>query len=170
MKALTENEVAFVKETGFTPTVWQCGEYYRTIFTKEKVEWTGDDDDYSGRRQAYEEHFYNIAKETARNEYNVDLDNFIQKNLSVDLNDYDSISLEYVAAYLFYLFFTEEELLKLTDEEATKFLKDYRYYFGFRKWDGGNLGYVNDAIRAHRGEIEFYETEDGNVWWRECYE
>ena len=164
MRKLTENEVAFVKETGFTPTVWQCGEYYRTIFTKERVELEGDD--YSGRRQAYEEHFYNVAKETARNEYNVDLDKFIQKNLSADLDDYDGISLEYVAAYLFYLFFTEEELLKLTDEEATKFLQDY-YYCGFRKWDDGKLGYVNDAIRAHRGEIEFYEDTDDNVLWRE---
>ena len=114
-----------------------------------------------------EGYHYQLAKKVAREKYNVDLDKFLKKNISQSLNDGDSISLEYVATYLFYLFFTEEELRRMTDEAATEFLKNYRYYYGFRKWDGGNLTYVNDAIRAYEGEIEFYEDTDGNVLWRE---
>ena len=49
MKQLSSNEIKFVKETHFTPTVDQCGEYYRTIFTDEKVEYG---DNYPVRREA----------------------------------------------------------------------------------------------------------------------
>lgn len=159
MRKLTENEVAFVKETGFTPTVYQCREYYRTTFYDMKL----DKKDYDPA----EGYHYQLAKKVAREKYNVDLDEFLKKNISQSLNDGDSISLEYVATYLFYLFFTEEELQRMTNEAATEFLKNYRYYYGFRKWDGDNLTYVNDAIRAYEGEIEFYEDADGNVLWRE---
>lgn len=159
MRKLTKNEVAFVKETGFTPTVYQCREYHRTAFYDMKL----DKKDYDPS----EGYHYQLAKKVAREKYNVDLDEFLKKNISQSLNDGDSISLEYVATYLFYLFFTKEELQRMTDEAATEFLKNYRYYYGFRKWDGGNLTYVNDAIRAYEGEIEFYEDTDGNVLWRE---
>lgn len=159
MRKLTENEVTFVKETGFTPTVYQCREYDRTTFYDMKLE-KKDYDPAEG-------YHYQLAKKVAREKYNVDLDEFLKKNISQSLNDGDSISLEYVATYLFYLFFTKEELQRMTDEAATEFLKNYRYYYGFRKWDGGNLTYVNDAIRAYEGEIEFYEDADGNVLWRE---
>ena len=79
----------------------------------------------------------------------------------------DAISLEYEATYLFYTFFTKEELEKLTDEEATKWLKDFQYFSGYRKWDGGNLVYVNEALEVYAGTREFYEEQDGEIWNRE---
>ena len=176
MKRLTENEIRFVKETGFTPTVWQCDEYDRTIFTDEcspSYDEGGFESLHEWRiaLEEYENKYFKIASAYAKDHYGFDLLNFLDKNLGSDLDDNDGISLEYVATYLFYAFFTKEELLELTDEEATKWLKDYRYFCGFRKWDGGNLVYVEDAIRAHNGEIEFYEVdEQGNIWWREKHE
>ena len=161
MKQLTTKEIQFVKDTKFTPTVGQCGEYYRTIFTDEKVEYG---DNYPARREAYDEKWYKVVSDYAKEHYGIDLDAFIAKNNNIENDDYDGISLEYVATYLFYCFFTKEELEKLTDEEATEFLKDYRYYGGFRKWDGGNLTYVQEAIEAYNGLRLFYLQDDGNIW------
>ena len=141
MRLLTKDEIRFVKETHFTPTVYQCDEYDKTPFKD-----------------------FDEAVEVAKNKYNIDLNEFIDKNLNVDNDDGDGISLEYVATYLFYCFFTKEELSHMTDEEATKFLKDYRYYNGFRKWDDGNLIYVIEAIEVYNGEKVFYLEDDANVW------
>ena len=160
MKQLTAKEIQFVKDTKFTPTVWQCDEYYRTIFTDEKCEFG---DNYPERRDVYSQKWFNVASDYAKEKYGIDLDEFISKNLGPN-DDYDGISLEYVATYLFYCFFTKEELENLTDKEATEFLKDYRYYGGFRKWDGGNFTYVQEAIEAYDGKRLFYLQDDGNVW------
>ena len=51
----------------------------------------------------------------------------------------------------------------MTDETATKWLKDFQYYFGYRKWDGGNLQYVNEAIEVYNGDRVFYLDGD-EVW------
>lgn len=153
MRPLTKEEIEFVKETHFTPTVYQCGQYYLTIFTDEQVEYG---DNYKERREAYEEKWYKVASDYAKEKYGFDLDKFIAKQLVEDIDDSDSISLEYTATYLFYIFFTREELEEMKDCDATNFLKDYRYYFGYRKWDGGNLKYVQEAIEAKEGERLFY--------------
>lgn len=143
MIELTANEIKFVKETKFTPTVFQCDEYYRTPF-----------------KNALE------ASEVALKDYGVDLAAFLQKNLAQ--NDTDSISLEYVATYLFYTFFSEEELLNIFSEDALKWLQDYRYYLGFRKWDVDYVAQeITEALEIYRGEREFYTTEDNQVWNRE---
>ena len=165
MKRLTPNEIRFVKETGFTPTVYQCDQYYLTIFTDEKLDYNSAT--YHKDREKYSHKWYTVVEKAAKEKYDVDLDLFLSKNLNIENDDYDGISLEYVATYLFYCFFTKEELERLTDEEATKFLQDYRYYCGFRKWGGDCYPYIREAIQAHDGSIEFYDTEDGNVWWRE---
>lgn len=162
MKQLTRNEIKFVKETGFTPTVYQCDEYYRTIFTDEHIDIS--DKDYASKKEAYSEKWYKVASDYAKEKYGIDLNVFIDKNISIENDDYDGISLEYVATYLFYCFFTKDELEKLTDKEATEFLKNYRYYCGFRKWDNGNLTYVQEAIEAYNGDRLFYLQDDGNVW------
>ena len=162
MKQLTAKEIQFVKDTHFTPTVDQCAEWYRTIFTDEQIDIS--DKDYASKREAYSEKWYKVAYDYAKEKYGIDLDAFITKNNNIENDDYDGISLEYVATYLFYCFFTKEELENLTDKEATEFLKDYRYYGGFRKWDGGNLTYVQEAIEAYEGTRIFYLQDDGNVW------
>jgi len=145
MKRLTPEEIKFVKETKFTPTVYQCDQYYLTSF-----------DDYTD------------AAKVAKEKYGVDLDKFIAKNIAASLNDADAISLDYVAIYLLYSFFTKDELEKMTPKEALSWLMEYRYYFGFRKWaeqDAANAIY--DAIAIYDGAAEFYDQPDGNVWCRE---
>lgn len=165
MKQLTLNEIKFVKETGFTPTVLQCAEWYRTIFTDEKCEFG---DNYPERREEYEEKWYKVASDYAQEKYGVNLDEFISKNLSIDLDDSDGISIEFVATYLLYCFFTKEELENLSNQKALDFLQDYRYYGGFRKWYVGDMPYrmpyIEEAIEVYNDERVFYLQDDGNVW------
>ena len=161
MKQLTAKEIQFVKDTHFTPTVDQCAEWYRTIFTNEHIDI--NDKDYASKREAYSKKWYKVAYDYAKEKYGIDLEKFLAKNIGEDV-DTDGITLEETAVYLFYCFFTKEELEKLTDKEATKFLQDYQYYFGYRKWDGGNLTYVQEAIEVYKGTRLFYLQDDGNVW------
>lgn len=150
MKFLKLNEIKFIKETGWTPTVYQCREYDKTIWA-----------DLCENKD--EEFCMNLIDKEAREEYAVDVHELYQKCTS----EYDGITLEYDAVYLFYTFFTKEELEKLTDEEATRWLKDFKYYSGYRKWDSGNLVYVNEALEVYNGQKEFYEDHDGEVWTRD---
>ncbi len=142
MRRLNNNEIKFIKETGWTPTVYQCDEYDRTTLKD-----------------------LDTSIEVAKNEYDIDLLELYDKTCNLDNND--GISLEYEATYLFYTFFTKEELEKMTDAKATAWLKDFKYYFGYRKWDGGNIIYVNEALDVYNGTREFYEEDDGDVWNRE---
>lgn len=150
MKRLTEQEIKFVKETGFTPTVFQCDEYSRT------------------NKEPYYIDSYAEAQNIAREDFDIDVDEFLSKNIGMELDDSDSISLEFVATYLLYCFFTKEELEALTPEAALQWLQDYRYFFGFRKWDAQYaMIEINDALMVYEGKAEFYDNTDGNVWWRE---
>lgn len=143
MVKLTPEEIRFVNETKFTPTVYQLDEYPRTIFKN-----------------------FDEAQTLAKKIYNFDLNDFLRKNLEQD--DIDSISLEYVATYLFYSFFSKEDLNNMTPEFGLKWLQDYRYYNGFRKWD---LDYIcneiKEALEIYSGKREFYITEDNQIWNRE---
>ena len=145
MRLLTRDEINFVKATKFTPTVFQCDQYYLTIF------------------ESYEQ-----AKEFAKRVYNFDLGEFLEKNIGVELNDSDSISLEMNAAYLFYCFFTKEELDKMSAEEGLAWLQDYRYFLGYRKWspqDARNA--MDEAISIHYGYSKVTVGSDNNVWIEE---
>ena len=162
MKKLTEQEINFIKETGWTPTVEQCDEWERTIFvnlfTKAAFKKKHlDEDGY------VIDEFSNKVNEYVLKTYNIDTVDLYKKFTE----ESDAISLEYEATYLFYTFFTKEELEKLTDEEATKWLKDFQYFSGYRKWDGGNLIYVNEALEVYAGTREFYEEPNGEIWNRE---
>ena len=161
MKKLTENEIKFIKETGWTPTVEQCGEWGRTVFPSLfgkadfKKEYL-DEDGY------VVDEFSDKVNEYVLKTYNIDTVDLYKKFTE----ESDAISLEYEATYLFYTFFTKEELEKLTDEEATKWLKDFQYFSGYRKWDGGNLVYVYEAVDIYNGARELY-IQDDSVWNRE---
>ena len=144
MKPLTIEEISFVKKTRFTPTVFQCDEYSKIDVAPYFIS------------------SYTRAQDVARDEFNIDLGKFLSKCLMED--DSDSISLEYVATYLFYCFFTKEELEAITEKEATDFLQNLKYYSGFRHWDHGNLSFVRDAIDIYNGVSVFYLTNDGHVW------
>lgn len=161
MKQLTENEIKFIKETGWTPTVEQCGEWGRTVFPSLfgkadfKKEYL-DEDGY------VVDEFSDKVNEYVLKTYDIDTVDLYKKFTE----ESDAVSLEYEATYLFYTFFTKEELEKLTDEEATKWLKGFQYFSGYRKWDGGNLIYVYEAIDIYSGARELY-IQDDSVWNRE---
>lgn len=143
MIELTAKEIKFVKETKFTPTVYQLDEYSKTPFKDFKE-----------------------AKQLAKKHYGFDLTTFLKKNLEQD--DQDAISLEYVATYLFYTFFSEEDLLNMSPEDGLEWLQNYRYYLGFRKWDVAYVEQeIEEALEIYSGEREFYITEDNQVWNRE---
>lgn len=140
MKRLTENEIKFMKETNVSWTVCNCDEWKRTSC-------------------ANREEAARVAKEV----YHIDLDAMLRK-----FGDYDGISLEYTATYLFYSFFTKEELEKLTPEEGIEWLKDMRYFFGYRKWDAESIApFIEEALEIYAGTREFYEEDDdGDIWNR----
>lgn len=142
MRRLTENEIRFIKETGVTATVIQCDEWDRSKCSS-----------------------YIDAEKLADEEYGINLDEFS----SVLLNDnYDSISLEYDAVYLLYTFLTREELENMNGNEVLEWLKNFKYWFGYRKYDV-DLAYMHrcEALEVYDGTREFYETDDGEVWNRE---
>lgn len=140
MKRLTENEIRFIKETNVTPTVVFCEEWRRTP--------------YSGLAE---------ATERGINEYSVDIQAIMDK-----CSEYDGISLEYMATYLLYTFFTQEQLESLSFDELLSWLKDFKYFCGFRKWNEYWVEIVvNEALEVYAGTREFFDDEDGEVWHRE---
>ena len=142
MRRLTENEIRFIKETGVTATVIQCDEWDRSQCSN-----------------------YADAEKLADEEYGINLDEFS----SVLLDDnYDSISLEYDAVYLLYTFLTREKLKNMNGNEVLEWLKNFKYWFGYRKYDI-DLAYMHrcEALEVYDGTREFYETDDGEVWNRE---
>lgn len=159
MKRLTEQEISFIKDTGWTPTLHQMN-YSENELKRTHL--------YQVQNIPVSPEMMRLQFESFANQYGFNLDDLYNK--TCNLENSDAISLEYEATYLFYTFFTKEELEKLTDEEATKWLKDFKYFFGYRKWDGGNLTYVYEAIEVYEGTREFYEEYDGDVWNREVEE
>lgn len=140
MRQLTDNEIKFIKETHFTPTVFQCDEYVKTSF-KNLAE----------------------AEKAAKEDYAVDLTALY--NACVE--ECDGISLEYEATYLFHTFFTRDELVNLTPEKALQFLQDFQYFFGYRKWPlDFAADEVQEAIEIYDGKREF-QIIDGAIWNRE---
>ena len=142
MRRLTENEIRFIKETGVTATVIQCDEWYRSQCSN-----------------------YADAEKLADEEYGINLDEFFR--VLVDVH-YDSISLEYDAVYLLYTFLTREELENMSDSEVLEWLRNFKYWCGYRNYDI-YLAYINkcEALEVYDGTREFYETDDGEVWNRE---
>jgi len=155
MKKLTEQEINFIKDTGWTPTLHQMG-YSENELKRTHL--------YQVQNIPVSPEMMKLQFESFANQYGFNLDDLYNK--TCNLENSDGISLEYEATYLFYTFFTKEELEKLTDEEATKWLQDFKYFFGYRKWDDGNLVYVEEAIEVYEGTREFYE-QDGEMWNRE---
>lgn len=157
MKPLTQKEIQFIKSTGWTPTVEQNGQWDNTIFPQNvgpnTEPRTIDADGYVVDKYAEKVHDFCLKC------YGIDTYELYKKCV----DEIDNITLEYDATYLFYLFFTREELEQLTDEKATKWLKDFKYYCGYRKWDRGNLGYVNEALSVYEGVFSFYVDNDNTV-------
>lgn len=142
MKRLTDKEIKFIKETRFTPTILQCDEYDRTPFRN-----------------------YSQAEKAAKVDYGIDLAELMEKCAADD--DIDEISLEYAATYILYTFFSKKELLDMKVSDALRFLMNFRYYFGYRKWDESKTAEcMTEAIQIYDGAREFY-VECGHMWNRE---
>lgn len=148
MKKLTSNEVEFIKKTGFTPTVYQCDEWNRT------------------NKAPYYIDSFAEAQNIAREDFDIDLIKLLDKIINID--NCDGISLEYEATYLFYTFFTKDELLDMDTSWALKWLQDFKYYHGYRKWDEQFVECeIQEALEVYGGSREFYEwPNDGEVWNR----
>ena len=146
MKQLTENEIKFIKETKWSPTIFQMGysdlELCRTPY----------------KGSSSEEGIKEFQKEADK--LGVDILTLYNKCTS----ETDSISLEYEATYLLYLFFTKEELEKLTNNTVLKWLQYFQYYQGYRKWHYENMQYVQEALEIYEGTRVFYLEDDGEVW------
>lgn len=65
----------------------------------------------------------------------------------------DSISIEDTATWVLSHYFTFEQLVAMKGEDAEKFLKDWKYFFGFRKCDGWGAIYISNAIDALVGKL-----------------
>lgn len=83
--------------------------------------------------------------------------------------DEDSISSEYAAAWLLSHYFTEEQLMGMKADDAEKFLKDWKYWFGFRKCDGRGDVHINDALKVKSGDWVFHpikiEGDEAEIWY-----
>lgn len=142
MKRLTENEINFIKETGVTPTVMQCDEWYRSQCSN-----------------------YDDAEKLAYSKYGVDLNKLFDNLID---RDYDIISLENDATYLLYIFLTRKELENMSKDKILEWLQDFKYFCGYRKYDvyAADINRY-EALEVYKGMREFYEDFHGAIWSRE---
>ena len=139
MKRLTANEIKFLKETGWTPTVSQCNEWKRCTFTADQ-------------------------EEEVMKSYGIDVDAFRAKIFDEDA--IDSISLENEAAYILSIFFTWSDLFQMMRNETTlKWLQDWRYFCGYRKWDEQDAFLAaGEAMDIVGGNKKVITDTDGYIW------
>ena len=115
MRKLKDNEIRFIKETGFTPTVFQCDEYERT------------------NKAPYYIDSFAEAQNIACEDFGInDLAGLMEELTSPECAD--AISLEEDAEYLLSTFFSKDELDAMKADEALEWLKGFKYYNGYRKW------------------------------------
>ena len=143
MKLLNEQEIKFLKETKYSCTVFQCDEWDRCSFKN-----------------------FSEASTVATNSYGIDL---VELNKKL-FDGGDAISLEFAAGYLFYIFFTENELQHLSSDLGLKFLQDFKYFEGWRKAEEVDAFIaICDGIRLHQGTLVFTkEFGDDEVWYVEA--
>ena len=139
MKLLTANEIKFLKETGWTPTVTSCNEWKRCTFTEDQ-------------------------EDEVMKSYGIDAEAF--RFMIFDDNAIDCISLAEEAAYILSVFFTWSELFQMMrDKTVLKWLQDWRYFCGYRKWDEGEAyiaaGVAMDIVGGCKKVIT---DEDGYIW------
>lgn len=140
MREFCPAEIKFIKETHWTPTVQTCDEWEKTPFKN------------------FEE-----AEQAAHNA------GFSLSDLFDDLTrDIDAIGLENEAVYLLYTFFTCAELEEMTDKQCCEWLKDFKYFFGYRKWSNSEAGQARRyAVEVHLGLAFLYKEDDGAIWYSE---
>lgn len=76
----------------------------------------------------------------------------------------DSISIENTATWVLSHYFTIEQLQAMTAQEAEEYLKDWKYFCGFRKCDGWGDTYINNALDVLTGR-QVLSEEDNEYWY-----
>ena len=160
MKPLTENEIVFVKGTNYTATVWQCNEWSRTVWGHEPTyaeiaTWCM----HAGIAEVYDVLSAGAFLDCLHEKFN---------------NVEDSISVENLGIYLFRTFLTREEMEDLLHQPpvevcddgyrftaSAKFLKDWKYFNGFRKIDDAD--YILEMALDPRWTYSV--DDDGDVWY-----
>lgn len=159
MRLLTEQEIKFLKDTHITPTVIQCDEWKRTIFADEMPETNSEYKKHQAGNK-----IFSHACTKAREQYKVDLIDLYEKIM----RDQDFISLQGEAPYILYCFLTKEELEQKTCDEVLEWLRDWKYYFGFRKWNSLDAAIVcQEALDLYNGVREIATFDDGCIYIQE---
>lgn len=65
----------------------------------------------------------------------------------------DCVATEETATWVLSHYFSLEELSAMSPDDAERFMKDWKYFCGYRKCDGWGHIYIYNAMRALRGEI-----------------
>lgn len=142
MKVLTDQELKFLKETNWTPTLYQM------------------DYKLNSKLSDSEAQMLKFRYNTMAKNYKVDIQELYDK--LTEENDY--ISLEDEAVWLLYNFFTEEELKNHDNKFLLDWLQDFQYFDGYRKWSESDvMSAVNTVFEIYSGELEFYTVDDGSV-------
>lgn len=150
MKKLTEKEIKFIKETGWTPTVYQMN------YNESELKHTK----FAGLSR--EEGAKAFHKEIRK--HRIKIDNLYKKCTS----EVDGITLENDAVYLLYTFFKADELVDIDTSWALQWLQDFKYYEGFRKWSERDVeNAICEALEVYGDSREFYEDAKGEIWTRE---
>lgn len=137
MRMLKPNEVEFIKETHWTPTVHVCDEWHKTPYI----------DAEEARLAAIE---YDIDLEALYNDCT---------------RDVDFISLANEAAYLLFVFFSLSELEEMSAVACLDWLQNFKYFFGFRKWSETAADCAREeAIGIYTGEKVIKIADDKSVW------
>ena len=159
MKPLTDAEIAFIKLTNYTATVWQFDEWHRSI-------WGYEPSNHEIAELCEENSIPGVHDETVAD--------FLE-NLHAKFNNIeDAISAENLAVYLFRTFLTREEMEQMLRQPpvevgdggyrltaSAKFLKDWKYFNAFRK--------VNDADYILEMALDprwvYAVDEEGDIWY-----
>lgn len=159
MKKLTEQEIKFIKETGWTPTLHQMG-YSENELKRTHL--------YQVQNIPVSPEMMQLQFESFANQYGFNLSDLYEK--TCNLENSDGISLEYEATYLLYTFFSDDDLMHLDTAWALKWLQDFKYYFGYRNWSERDVeNAIYEALEIYGGKREFYEEND-EMWNREVEE
>ena len=146
MRKLTRNEIRFIKETGWTPTLFQMD------YSKEELAKTP----YKNLNSA------DAIKEMQKKEEELNIDIVALYEKCVEFSD--SISLDYEITYLLYTFFSPDEIYDMDLSFLNKWLKDFKYFFGYRKFEASEHN-IEEALEIYNGTREFYETDDDHDMW-----
>lgn len=153
MKILNELEVAVVDHFNLTANYFSMGEL-------------------DGQRDQHIENHavYLYCQEIGHTEIDNDAkaDTLMRTIESKVCCEEDSISLESTAAWILSHYLTAEQLRAMSDKDIEYYLRNWKYWFGFRKCDGWGEYYRQLALEVLDGSMvldPFYDKDDPEYWY-----